>query len=75
MRWVDDVGVDELDFGSDLLEELRMPLLDVLAPEVGRFEELGAKFRGASRAGRWWWRRDLAAEFGGIFLLDELYGT
>lgn len=72
VRRVEDVGVDELDFCGDLEEELRMALLDVLAPEIGRFEELRADLGGTGGSWfRWrWW--DFAAELGGVLLLDEL---
>lgn len=72
VRGVDDVVVHEVDFGADLGEEFRVAFFDVLAPEVGRFEEFGADFaRGGGARGR---RRrgHFAAVFGGVFLFDEL---
>lgn len=59
VRRVEDVGVDQLDFGADAIVPIVVTLLDVLAPEVGTFEELGA-----------FW--DLAPEFVNVFLSDEL---
>ena len=39
---VEDIGVDELDVRFDPRQEVFMALLNVLAPEFGTLEELGA---------------------------------
>lgn len=59
VRRVQDVGIDELDLGVDPLIEVLVSFFDVLAPEVGSFEEFGAV-------------GDFAAVFGRVFLFDEL---
>lgn len=73
VRGVKDVRINEVDFGGDFGEELRVAFLDVLAPKVGRFEELRADFGGAGGGARSRGRRrDFAAVFGGVFLFDKL---
>ena len=57
--WVEHVGVDKLDLLDQVLIEFRMPLFDVLAPEVDAFEEFCALGH-------------FAAVFVHVFLLDEL---
>ena len=42
MCWVENVCVHELDVGLDPGQEVFMALLNVLAPELGTLEELGA---------------------------------
>jgi hypothetical protein len=42
VRRVEDVAVDEADFVDEGLVEFRVPLFDVLAPEVYAFEEFRA---------------------------------
>ena len=59
MGWVEDVGVDELDVRAHFGVEVFMALIDVLAPELCALEQLCAI-------------GDLAAEFVGVFLLNEL---
>ena len=59
MGWVEDVGVDELDVGAHLGVEVFVALVDVFAPELCALEQLCAI-------------GDLAAEFVGVFLLNEL---
>lgn len=59
MGWVQDVGVDELDVGADAGVEIFMALVDVLAPELCALKQFRAIW-------------NLAAEFIGILLLDEL---
>ena len=59
MGWVEDVSVDELDVGAHLGVEVFVALIDVLAPELCALKQLCAIW-------------DLAAEFVGVFLLDEL---
>lgn len=59
MGWVEDVGVDELDVGAHFGVEVFVALIDVLAPELCALEQLCAI-------------RHLAAEFVGVFLLNEL---
>lgn len=39
---VEDIGVDELDVRFDPRQEIFMTLLNVLAPELGTFKQLGA---------------------------------
>jgi hypothetical protein len=56
---VEDVSVDKLDVGSDAGKEVFVTLLDVLAPEVGALEKLGAL-------------GNFAAEFVSILLFHEL---
>jgi hypothetical protein len=57
--WVEDIGVDELDVGAHLGVEVFVALVNVLAPELCALEQLCAIWH-------------LAAEFVGVFLLDEL---
>ena len=59
MGWVEDVSVDELDVGAHFGVEVFVALIDVLAPELCALEQLCAI-------------GDLAAEFVGVFLLNEL---
>ena len=59
VRRVENIGVDQLDVGAELVVPFLMPLLDMLAPEVGTFKEFRAV-------------RDFAAVFGSVFLFDEL---
>ena len=44
VRWIENVAVDEFDFGDDGLEEFRVALFDVFAPEIQTFEEFCAAF-------------------------------
>lgn len=38
MSWIQNVGVDELHFGSNAFVPVRMALLNVFTPEIGAFE-------------------------------------
>lgn len=44
MRRVEHISIHEVDVGAQAVIPFRMTLFDVLAPEVGAFEELGAVF-------------------------------
>lgn len=62
MGWIEDVGVDQLNVGANLIVPFGMPLLDVLTPKVYAFKEFSAVW-------------DLASEFVDVFLFDELDST
>jgi hypothetical protein len=56
---VEDIGIDELDVRFDPRQEIFMTLLNVLAPELGTLEQLGAL-------------RNFATELVSILLFHEL---
>ena len=59
MGRIQDVNIHQFDIRADLVEPFYVALLDVLAPEINAFEELGAF-------------GDFAAVLVDIFLLNEL---
>jgi hypothetical protein len=59
VRRVDDISVEKVDVVHNVLVELLVTFLNVFAPEVLAFEQLGTAW-------------DFAAVFIGVFFLDEL---
>jgi hypothetical protein len=55
VSWVENIGIDQLHFGTDAFKPLRMTLLHVLAPKVKALEKLDTL-------------GNLATEFVGILL-------